>query len=72
MGLDARKPVFGVCEQQSHRLFLFSNKMLVFVVGIYKMLVRIANREDADQTASDLNLRCLSRPFWQVICVKKN
>ena len=34
------------------------------------MLVRIANREDSDQTASlekqsDLCLPCLSRPFWQ-------
>ena len=29
------------------------------------MLVRIANREDPDQTASsDLGLLCLSRPFW--------
>ena len=34
------------------------------------MLVGIANREDPDQTASsirksDLDLHCLSRPFWQ-------
>ena len=32
------------------------------------MLVRIANREDPDQTASgkqsDLGLHCLSKPFW--------
>ena len=34
-------------------LFLFSNKMLVFRAGIHKMLVRIANREDPDQTASE-------------------
>ena len=33
-------------------LFLFSNKMLVFRAGIHKMLVRIASREDPDQTAS--------------------
>ena len=33
--------------------FLFSNKMLVFRVGIHKMLARIANREDPDQTASE-------------------
>ena len=33
-------------------LFLFSNKMLVFRAGIHQMLVRIANREDPDQTAS--------------------
>ena len=32
------------------------------------MFVKIANREDTDQTAlseADLGLRCLSRPFWQ-------
>ena len=33
-------------------LFLFSTKMLVIRDGINKMLVRIANREDPDQTAS--------------------
>ena len=33
-------------------LFLFSNKMEVIRAGIHKMCVRIANREDADQTAS--------------------
>ena len=33
-------------------LVLFSNKMLVFKIGINKMPVRIANREDPDQTAS--------------------
>ena len=33
-------------------LFLFSNQMLVIRAGIHKMLVRIANREDPDQTAS--------------------
>ena len=34
-------------------LFLFSNKILVNRTGINKMLVRIANREDPDQTASE-------------------
>ena len=33
-------------------LVLFSNKILIFRTGIHKMLVRIANREDPDQTAS--------------------
>ena len=33
-------------------LFLFSNKLLVTRAGIHKMVVRIANREAADQTAS--------------------
>ena len=32
-------------------LFLFSNKMLVYSAEYHKMLVRIANREDTDQTA---------------------
>ena len=31
--------------------------------GIHRMFVRIANREDPDQTASDLGLSCLSRFF---------
>ena len=30
------------------------------------MIVRIAKKEDPDQTpASDLGLHCLFRPFWQ-------
>ena len=36
----------------SINIFLFSNKM-VFRSGIHKMLFRIANREDPDQTASE-------------------
>ena len=32
--------------------FQFSNKLMVIVAGIYKMLVTTANREDPDQTAS--------------------
>ena len=48
-------------------LSVFKIKMLVFRAGIHKMLVRIANREDPDQTAS-LDAAwsgslCLSRPF---------
>ena len=35
-----------------HFLFVFSNEMLVFRVWIHKMLVRIAKREDPDQTAT--------------------
>ena len=31
---------------------LFSNKILVIMVVIHKMLIRIANREDPEQTAS--------------------
>ena len=33
-------------------LGLFSNEMLVNRTGIHRMLVKIANREDLDQTAS--------------------
>ena len=44
---------------------LFSYKMLVIWVEFKKMLARIANRADADQTASGLGLCCLSRPVWQ-------
>ena len=33
-------------------LFLFSNKLLVFMAGIHIMLVRIGTREEPDQTAS--------------------
>ena len=36
---------------------------MVIRAGIYNMLVRITNSEDTDQTASDLGLHCLSRPF---------
>ena len=47
--------------------------MLVIKAGIHKMLVRIRNREDPDQTASseaaDLGLPCLSRSFWQATSV---
>ena len=33
--------------------FRFSNKMMVFKAGIHKILVRIANGVDPDQTASE-------------------
>ena len=43
----------GKCSKISNIfLILFSNKMLVFRAGIHKFLVRVANREDPDQTAS--------------------
>ena len=34
-------------------LFLFLYKMLVISVGIHKMLLRLANRQDPGQTASE-------------------
>ena len=44
---------FGKCSQISKiLLFLFLNKMLVYRAVIHKVVVRIANREDPDQTAS--------------------
>ena len=52
--------------------FLLSNKVLVNRAGIHKMLVRTANGEDPDQTASasDLGMPCLSRPFWKATSVQ--
>ena len=42
--------------------------------GIHKMIVRVTNREYPDETAasdqSDMDLRCLSKLFWQVIIVR--
>ena len=35
-------------------LFEFSDNTLIIRAGIHKMLVRIANREDPDQTASEV------------------
>ena len=37
--------------------------MLVITAGIHKMLARIVNREDPEQ--SDMGLQCLSKHFWQ-------
>ena len=46
-------PDYGKCSKISNTfLFQFSNKMLVFRAGIQTMDIRIANREDPDQTAS--------------------
>ena len=54
--------------------FLFSNKMLVIKAGTHKMVVKIVNREDPDQTASSevcfLGMPCLSRLFWQAASVQ--
>ena len=50
-------------------LFLLLNELLITKAGIHKMLVRIANSEDPDQTASS-GLYCLSQPFWQTTCVQ--
>ena len=64
---------FGKCSKILNTfLFLFSYKMFVSRAGNHTVLVRIANREYPDQTASstDLGLPCLSRPFWQATSVQ--
>ena len=47
--------------------------MLVMRAGNHKMRIRIANREDTDQTASleqsDLGLHCFSMPFLQATSI---
>ena len=50
--------------------------MLTTRARSHKILVRIPNREDPDQTAflkkqSDLGLQCLFRPFSRETSVKK-
>ena len=43
----------GKCSKISNTSHsLFSKKMWVYRAGIHKILVRIANKEDPDQTAS--------------------
>ena len=42
----------GFAKISNTFFFLFLNKMLVLRAGIQEILVRIANREDPDQTAS--------------------
>ena len=43
----------GKCSKITNTFtFLFLDKTMVFRAGIHKMLVRMANREDPDQTAS--------------------
>ena len=44
--------------------------MLVFRAKTNKMLVRIENREDSDQ--SDMGLHCFSRPFSRGASVRKS
>ena len=46
------KNMYRKCSKNSNTFFLFSNKMLVIRDGIHKIFIRIANREDPDQTAS--------------------
>ena len=51
--VDGSANICSNCSKLSKTFFiLFSNKMLIFKAGIHKILVKIANREDPDQTAS--------------------
>ena len=54
-------PLYGKCSKISNLLL---KKMLLFMAGILKLLVRIANSTDLDQIV--LGVYCLSRPFGQV------
>ena len=51
-GLDSFYCICKCSKILNTFLFLFANKSLVFLAGIHVMLVRIATREDPDQTAS--------------------
>ena len=49
---------YGKSSKISNAYFsLFSNKIWVNKAGIHKMLVRIRNKEDPDQTASEAYTR---------------
>ena len=65
--------IYGKCSYISNTLpFLFSKIIMAIRAGIHKILLRIPNREDPDQSASseevkkqsDLVLSCLSKPFF--------
>ena len=53
------------CSKISVFFFLFYDKMLVIKACNYKMFIRIANREDHDQTSTDPCLHYLPWPFWE-------
>ena len=58
------KHVYGKCSKISKiLLFLFSDKMFMIRAGTQNMHVRIANREDPDQTASSEAVCSGSAPF---------
>ena len=58
----------NVLKFQNIFLFLFS-KNVGFRAGTQKILIKLANREDPDQTASSDMGICMSRPFWQATSV---
>ena len=52
--------IYGICSKISNDfLTLFSNKMMDIRAGILKMLVRIANRENPDQTSLEAVWVCI-------------
>ena len=74
----------GKCSKILNTFLSLFSKMLVFSAGIHQFLVRIANREDHDQTASEsliwvcpvcLGIFCLPParkfPSSQVVCCSK-
>ena len=76
-----RHLIWGLhCLRMSHKMddrfiwvnfwtcFCFQIKMLVTSVGIHKMLVRIANREERDQTASSKAVWTGSASFCHCKC----
>ena len=55
--LKSRPKLLPLCWMHVQMLILkhsltVLNKMFVIIAGIHKMLIRIANRKDPDQTAS--------------------
>ena len=61
---------YGKCSKiWNTLLFLFYNKLVAIRAGINKMLVRIANREDPDQTASSEAVRSGSALFVKAFFV---
>ena len=53
-------------------LFLFSNEMLVFRAGSHKMLVRIANREDPDQSLVEQSIHVAQTNYLSLLEFEPN
>ena len=53
--------MFSESSKNLEHVSLYSTKFRVIRARIHKMHVRIANREDPEQT--DLNVPCLSMPY---------
>ena len=62
--------MFGECSKISNTFhFLLTNKILIIRTEIHKMFVRIANREDPDESLIWVCTVCLSL-FWQATSVR--